>query len=528
MSRAARVVRAAGWVAVLATPLAAQQPAATRAARITYITGSSVYLDAGKLEGLREGARVEVTRGGGAIAVLRVAFLASHQASCEIVSAAVQPVVGDSVRFVPAAPEPAPAAAAARPARPTPERRTTSRSVAGLRGRIGAHYLVVRQLAGTGGILSQPSLDARLDGRLLPGAPVGVLLDVRSRRTTSTLADDGGVERTRAYQAALYWQSARFPTRITVGRQLSGHLAGVGLFDGLLAEIGGQHWSGGFFAGSQPEPVHLGFSSDVIEAGAFLRRHSRAGAGPYWSMTLGAAGSYQDAHANREYAFVQATYAGNRMTAALTQEVDYYRPWKLTGDMRPVSPTGTYTMVRYRATGAVTVHAGFDSRRTVRLYRDVLNPETTFDDAYRQGVWAGAWMQIRRRQRVSVDVRSSTGGPAGRALSYTAALDANGISALGATARVRSTRYTNPMLSGWLHSASVGVSPPGPFHVELSGGLRAEHNSAADPPDFSVSWVGVDVDVSLAGAWYAMLAYNREVGGLESNDRLYSGVSVRF
>jgi len=49
----------------LAARLDAQDSATvrTKTARITYLTGTTAYVDAGRLDGLREAARVEVVRG---------------------------------------------------------------------------------------------------------------------------------------------------------------------------------------------------------------------------------------------------------------------------------------------------------------------------------------------------------------------------------------------------------------------------------------------------------------------------------
>src|SRR5882762_7291387 len=127
-------------MAVLAAPLRAQDSTSVRTAKVTYLTSSSAYIDAGRDAGLREGALVQVIRGGAVIGVLKVAFLASRQASCDIVSESTPIVVGDSVRFTAAAPP-----RDATVARPTVQ---TGPSRTALRGYAGAHYLVVGQGAG--------------------------------------------------------------------------------------------------------------------------------------------------------------------------------------------------------------------------------------------------------------------------------------------------------------------------------------------------------------------------------------------
>ncbi|HEX4629011.1 MAG TPA: hypothetical protein VH137_09500, partial [Gemmatimonadales bacterium] len=164
----------------------------TKVAHITYLTGATAYLDAGSEEGLRDAARVTVVRGGASIAVLRVAFLASHRAACDIVSATTALVVGDSVRFVAAAAPPRDTAVAAR--RPSALPAGPQRpSRLGLRGRVGVEYFFLQQQSGTGGQVSQPALDLRLDGAL-PGAPqLDLAVDARTRRTYTIQADGSAV-----------------------------------------------------------------------------------------------------------------------------------------------------------------------------------------------------------------------------------------------------------------------------------------------------------------------------------------------
>ena len=500
----------------------AQDSGTVRAAAVTYLTSTSAYIDAGRDAGLREGALVQVVRGGSVIATLKVAFLASHQAACDIVTETVPLVVGDSVRFLAPRPPAQPAAAA----RAAP-REAGSRS--SVHGRIGAHYLTIARGGGSG--FTQPSLDLRIDGR--PGgprAPFGVAVDVRARRNVSSLATgetmvDGHA---RAYQLALFWNPPASATRITIGRQLALAAPAIGLFDGVTAELNTARWSTGIFAGTQPEPLNLGFATDIVEAGVYAQRRSvRDPAGRQWSATLGLSGSYQNAKANREFGFLQATFSSPRFATLISQEIDYYRPWKRTGGMPPVSFTSTFAMARFRVSTGVDLHGGFDNRQSVFLFRDAVNPVTTFDDAFRQGVWGGVSLRFAGRMSAGLEARRSTGGGSGVAGAYTASVGADRLGGTGITARARSTYYRTPALDGWLHSASFALDP-GRLHLELSGGARLEHDPLAVPDRTTATWIGADVDMNVARAWYVLLSASVERGGPEPISQLYTGFSVRF
>ena len=512
------------FLTALATRSVAQTPGPTRTARITYLTSASAYLDAGRDDGLREGARVSVWRGGVTIGALKVAYLASHRASCDIVSASAALAVGDTARFVPAA-APLDSNAVAR----TPRTQAPPEARAGLRGRLSVEYFFMRQID-VAGQLSQPALGLRLDGPPGGAAALNLTVDVRARRSYTILPDGSAItdDRSRVYAADLVVSAPGSPARLTVGRQISGALASVGVFDGAMAELLQPSWSTGVFAGTQPEPIDLGFSSDIVQVGGYTQRHSRPGANARWAVTLGASGSYESAHANREFAWVQGSYLDARLSAFVTQEVDYYRPWKVLLGMRTISPTSTFAFLQWRATDVVAFDAGFDNRRNVLLYRDVVNPETSFDDTYRQGAWGGVSFRPVPRVRVGAEARASSGGPSGSATSYTATLALDRLPRLGASLRTRTTYYVNPQLKGLLQSATLGFDPGTRFHLELNGGVRAEQDPTASPASTTATWVGLDTDVTLARTWYALLSATRQRGGGDGYDQLFAGVSVRF
>jgi hypothetical protein len=513
----------------LAAPAGAQDSAAVKIAHITYLTSVTAYLDAGRLDGLREGARVEVVRGHAALGVLKVAFLASHQASCDIVTTSVTLVVGDSARFLPVATA-RDSGLAPQPSAMSPLVRRGP-TVPGLRGRIGAEYLGVGPLGGAAGGFSQPSLALRLDGHPFAAPALTLAVDMRARRTYTNLADGTALTdgRNRVYQAALTVGAPASLARLTAGRQISGNLASVGMFDGVLAELNGSQWGTGVFAGTQPDPLQLDFSTQIVEGGAYVQGHSRLGATSHWSLTLGASGSYDGGQANREFGYVQGTFLSPRLWTFFTQEIDYYRPWKRTAGTDAISPTSTFALVRYRVTGGVTIDAGFDNRRNVRLYRDVVNPVTIFDDTYRQGAWAGCSIRFSGRYFLGVDARSSSGGPAGRANAYTMSFSAGPITRAGLSLRSRTTWYSSIQLTGWLQSVAIGITPGGRLHAELNGGGRQEWNPVVDPPTNAwVTWLGADLDLNLARSWYLVVSANRETGGFDDNDQIYGGMSFRF
>jgi hypothetical protein len=525
MGGTVRCAAALGGLALLlgTGPLAAQDTLPRRTARVTYVVGASVYVDAGRSDGLTEGSRLDLLRGDTVAAVLRVQYLASHQAACEVERGAGDIAVGELVRFAPAGPPPAPVAAE------TPARRAPRRtSGPGVHGRLGLRYLRVTGPQGTG--VSQPAADLRLEGQTLGATPLGFVADVRARRVRATTAGGAsGVEGdTRVYQMALLWNTPGAPLRVTVGRQYATRVAALSLFDGVSVEVNRPVVSVGVLGGAEPEPDLRGVSTEVQDYGGYLGFHNRPGAPATWMVTLGALGSYRAGHANREFAFLQAGLSTRAVSLFASQELDYYRPWKVdAGESRPLSLTSSYASATFRLSRAFSVHGGYDSRRNVRLYRDVTDPVTSFDDSYRRGAWGG-FAVTTRAFRLGGEVRTTAGGPAGRATAWSGTAGLHGLTRLALAPSLRMTWYRSGQLDGRLYTLRLATGPFGPLQVDLNGGFRSEHDPLAVPADRRFTWAGADLDLGLGRSWFALLSASHEAGPEGSTDQLYTGLTFRF
>lgn len=527
---------AAGAPAVASAPLGP-----VRWARVSFVTTSTAYVSAGKADGLADSSRVDVFRHGRAVAQLKVSFLSTHQAACQIVSVTDSVVVGDSARYISVAPP-----AVASPTTPTAQRQVASRSSRGsstgrLRGRLGLYYLTVIQRDTFGGQFSQPSGDVRLFGAGLGGTPLGLMVDVRSRRLVQAFpgSPTTTVDQTRVYQAAVYWQAPGSPVRVTTGRQYAPGITSVGLMDGVATEVNGTTWDFGVFGGLQPELINLGFSGDSIsQFGGYVRRHSRTGAINHWSVIAGASGSYLMSHpnlgsTNREYFYLQTNYQTRHVSLYAVQEVDYYRPWRRVGGEKAVSFTSTFANAQYQVTPAFSLTAGIDNRRSVRLYRDVVNPLTIFDDTFRQGIWGGFAVRAARHFRSTFDVRTNHDSASGTANTYTLSMGLEQLTSLGLSFRSRSTRYTTGggvatvgPRRGWLNSVSIGIEPFGRGSVAVTSGWRSERDSTAST--LNIRWMSADMDFTLMRSLFAIVSAYRETGGIEAHDLIYAGLNYRF
>ena len=513
----------AGMILVLATLLSPVTRDTARA-RVTYIMGTTVYLDAGREDGLTEGHAVRVIRDRQRLATLRVTSLASHRAATTLEGVATLPlVVGDTVEFDPAARETGREEGA--PVSGLANRNVRSRS-SPVRGRVGLRYLLVRPLGAPG--FTQPGLDLRLEATHLGAVPLGFTMDVRGRRTYRTLSDGtvNADRRDAVYQAALFIRPGG-PVRATVGRQYLPTISSISLFDGALLEYQTARVGAGVFAGSEPEPATMGWSSTVKDLGLFLEGRSAPGARARWTLAGGAVGSYAEGVVNREFGFIQGSLALPGFTMFLAQELDVNRDWKADAGDPPVALTATFLSMAAQPTRWASLQAGLDNRRNVRLYRDYANPEAAFDDSFRQGAWAGAGFTLGRA-RLGFDGRATFGGAdsASRTRSGSASLALERLTLARLGLRGRLTRYASPGREGWLQTYGLSLRPLSWGGIEANGGSRRE--TVAGEMERNTRWFGADLDFTLGRSFYVLFSGSHETGTMAAGDQGYLSLSFRF
>lgn len=483
-------------------------------ARITYVTAVTAYIDAGRADGVADSALVAVRRGGREIARLRVQYLSEHRAACAILDSAPPPAVGDTVYFAVATPVAAgavPAPPAALHAAPLRRHRPF------VRGMVAIDLFTARA-AGGGGSFTEPGLELQLTPA--GETPVQLLLDGRLRRPGTA-----GTE-TRVYQAAVAWASP-LGARVSVGRQFVDGVPPAGPVDGVQAVVARPAWRAGVFAGTQPLGAEYRVSGEITTLGGFVSRGGRAGEAGSWSTTVGVNGSYDHWRTNREYLYLEGRYVTPRVSGFVAQEIDYYRPWKRVGGEHAFSLTSTFAAAQVEVLSGVSVNAGVDSRRNVRLFNDVVSAESTFDAAFRRGGWVGLDARVAGHAYFDLSARATGGGPEGRTVAYTAMANVERLGPAGTFTRMRATRYLGPGRSGWLGAVGGGVAPGDRWRLGADAGARVEQVAIFSGNQIS-RWVDVSLDVTLGRTWYATLTATRQRGGGASDDQLFAILAWRF
>jgi hypothetical protein len=504
-------------------------------AKVSYLAGGTIYLEVGREDGLHEGDTLSVQRAGALLGRITVTVLATHRASCDTLGGGSAMRIGDAVHFVAhnRAMMPAPVAANSKqqmltgsPVMPLAAR--ARHEVSPLHGRVGARFLSVQDNA-TGSGFSQPALDVLLNGSNMGGVPIDLQLDARSRRTIRTLST-GGLQTdaaTRVYRAslALHDKTSRF--RMTVGRQTSPTLSSISIFDGVLAEYTGTRLNGGLFSGTQPDPIQDNISSSIFEHGAYVELHQVPTQMRRWSLALGGVTSTQNGQVNRDFVFTQAYYQTIAFSANLDQEVDVNRGWKLAAGEQRFTPTSTFAMMRFQVAKPLSVNMGYDNRRNVRLYRDLVTPITEFDDAYRNGEWIGASLEASKYVRLDGDARHRGGVPTDRSDAWSAGGQVSRIGFWNAAARARYSTFSSLTLTSSLTSLGLGIDPLSAMHIEGATGRRTSLSLVSKSGEI-VNWTSVDFDLTLARRWYVNGSIERDKGGTSNLTQEYVGLSWRF
>ncbi|MGE5176105.1 MAG: hypothetical protein ACM3JJ_06975 [Hyphomicrobiales bacterium] len=534
MAPAARAAGTAG-----APGKAGAAPAAADTTRVTYLAGSSVYLEAGSARGLAAGDTVSVVRGARTVATLVVTTVSSRRAVCDTLRVKEPPQVGDTVLFRAHAEPTAVAAdssaggtlagtatsAAAAPGAGATTARARASRLHPVRGRIAAGFL---RVDGDGSAYSRPSLDFLAEGRTAWGAPLDFSVDVRSHRVLRPGESEGEA---RVYRLSATSRSDGGGRAVTVGRQYLPFVSGVGLFDGLLGELGGGSVTLGLFSGFEPAITGYDFDTGVLQSGGYVRYRTRPDAavqgGGRWSFVVGGLDTHDHGTPSRAALFAQSSYAATRLWMTAAQEVDLNSAWKQARGEPSVSLTSTFVTMRAQVAPRLALSAGYDGRRNVLLLRDRETPETAFDDRLREGAWTGLSANLGWKSRLDGSARWTSGGAAGTAWSWSGSLERASIPPLDGTVRWRATRVESRMQAGWLHAATLSVRAAGASQLTLGGGFQDLRDPLGDVRT-RIAWESVDADLGIARRWYALVSAQREHGDEGNGTTVSTRLSFRF
>jgi len=371
---------------------------------VSYVSSSSVYLDAGRAEGIDLGTRLRVVRGGETVAELEVDFVAEHSASCQVLETAVELRPGDRVVRIGGESAPPPEPQTAAPAIvevlpiPPPVRiegdEFTGYARAPRTSASGVFALGYRTFSPGFGRSSTESL-GRLSLRLrdLAGRPYELRARLRAREVTR----DGygsSVERRqrsdRLYELALLYDPPEGRFGFQLGRLATGGFSSLGYLDGVLGEVRlGRRFAIGAFGGLRPDLTELGLESAGEKYGAFVRFvTAREGDSPYAEILLGGASERsEEGEISRDFVTVESRFGGgSRWWLFQRAEIDLNRGWRRDAAGSTSQVTNAAISGSLRLGRQLRATLSYDQRRSFLTWenRPAL-PEEVFTRFFREG-----------------------------------------------------------------------------------------------------------------------------------------------
>ncbi len=389
--------------------------AQVKTAKIAYISSQKVYLNAGKAAGLESGDTLRVFRGSSYIGAVKVEYVATHSASCQIVDKKTEFRKNDSVRL--------PVHTVARQ-KPQKTKKSTQKAVqkkrvtqaenpkkiltTRVRGYISGQYYHFSDGNKKGYTFSQPALRFRLRIDDFWREGFHFEINYRTRYNHRQRRLSGGIPKTewqhRLYQFNFSYRLPGAPFQFRVGRVISNALSGVGYIDGALLQWQtAKNWFIGGFGGTQPDWRTSDWQTEIQKYGMYVRYEKGDFSENRTAITIAASGEYHGRIVSREFLFFRGSYNhGRRWNVYQQTELDINRDWRKLRMGNSLSLTGMYMNGRYNFTRNTSVSIGYDNRRNYYSYETRTIADSLFDNAVRQGIRFSGYTRLFKDYRLAV------------------------------------------------------------------------------------------------------------------------------
>jgi len=512
---------------------------------VSYVSGTAVYLDAGRAEGLQVGDRLRLVRSGEAVAEVEVAFVADHSASCRILTQTRAVQQGDRAFLLTTTrtPEEPPPAPAPEPAVQPVTPREPAVGPGGLGGPRVPHvpwshpsgsvsmrwhsFQPTEQGAG-----SFDEQTARLSLRLHDMGRLPLDLRIRLRSRQVNRPSRGNERSDRLYELSLSYEPPEGRFSLQLGRLAANPFVGIGYLDGAMGQLRlFRGFYAGAFYGSRPVIEELGFQSTGQKYGAFLRLSTQQSVNRRFAEVVLAGVSERETGSivSREYVALDTRLgSGSRWSLFQRAELDLDRQWadtatEQTSQLSLLTFAGS---VRFseRTRASVT----YDQRRNYRVYetRDV--PEDFFDNLLREGLRASLYFgkPIGWNFSTSFGVRRQEGGDeptysGGLSLYHRSAGRANLL--LGGDASV----YSGGFAEGYLVTLRAARYFQGGHDLSLTAGTSVA-TVPSDSTDFQRQWIRLSGTIQLPRRFFLLAEVEYNTGDDLDGQRYRAELGYRF
>lgn len=369
--------------------------------KVKYLSSEYVYIDAGRAEGVTIGDQYEVVRDQLVVAMVEVAYVADHSASCKILSSENNIQAGDLLKLLrkgtgeeKSAEIESKETLHLSEVTTKDEKEQKPKSMTRISGNMAIQWYHFEDLTESNLNFSQPTLRFNFKAKKIWNREYNLRIRFRSRRDERSRRYSNDVPesewRNRIYEASFSYDDLNKPLNFKAGRIISNTFSGIGYIDGLLLQHNaGDLWRWGVFAGTQPEWQYSDFQTSIQKYGGYFNLLKGDYTTNRLESTLAMAGEYHGSTISREFLYLQNSYTyGSRMSIYQSLELDYNRAWRKNKTAETLSLTGLYLSASYDVTDWLNTGISYDNRKNYYTYELRSLADSLFDSAFRHGVRA--------------------------------------------------------------------------------------------------------------------------------------------
>jgi len=528
-----RQINLLGWCLVMGTfvvpSLWGQTGARTTVnASVSYISGGSIYIDAGRDAGYEVGDTVTVSRKRDTVCTAVIVAVSSSSSSAKVVFERLQPAIGDhasarkvvisqSSQSTPRLPE------------PTLPKATSGDNI--VSGYVALSYAATAW-EGQSFDVSQPGAVIKFTISKLAGTGMSFSMYGRTSYDFagqgSRFSPQSGMD-TRLYEAALTLENPTSWFGFSIGRVSSRYVTGMGLFDGAQFYVRMGGFRLGAFGGWQSENLRYSFGTKKQKIGAFVSYGWGPGVFNSSEITLAYGKAMVGGRLDRDYLYLQSRVRlSSKLFFYQSAEIDMHSMEEGTPASK-LGFTNTYVSVTYYPLQWLNVSAGYDATRAIYLFESMKTiSDTLVDQSLRQGLRGS--LSVRLPLNVVVNA-VGTFRPA------------SGVTpeahTLGGGARISDIRNTGISVGGQytriasLYTDGVDLTADISWWMtdQLSASLRLDryqYTALGDVESFRTVTGSVSVSYRFSRSLYAMVFVDQVWDSLQDLRRLYLECGFHF
>jgi hypothetical protein len=389
--RVCPVLFCAGLLIVAVGTVPAQDSLLTHiGSSISYISGSTFYIGAGRQRGLVAGDTLVVLRGGRPAAKASISAVSGSSSAAQLITAGESVSVGDSVFIVKYL--------------ASPERTVTdNRATFGLRGqriesegpavhgRVGVQFVGAGPTGGSWNF-AQPSLLIRLQiGRLFGE---GLSFSMYGRSTydlvpISQRTPEGRRLDLRMYEMNLSYDNPASWYGMSLGRLNPRYIIGIGTVDGAQFTVRRGNLVAGVLGGSQPDYRTSYVDPERQKFAGFINVSWGSGDFGPGDITFAYGQQLYKGRLDRDFLYMQSTLTlGSRLYLYQSAEVDLHRLDNAGMRVHVLDLTNGFATLTFQATDWLNVNAGFDATQPIS-FLESMGPDTLLKKETQGGLRGG-------------------------------------------------------------------------------------------------------------------------------------------